>query len=113
MLPTYCRFRLSVSSNFNVISFCSGLSTSFLKSKSGSRIEEGCDALFFLAIFCNCGVRVIKKISIILSMLFGLVCQFLLQVALLFHLEVYEFCCVKRFDVVCLFQNQTFLKTLV
>ena len=51
MLPTYCRFRLSVSSTFNVISTCSGLSTSFLKSNSGSRIEEGCDALFLLLFF--------------------------------------------------------------
>ena len=48
---TYCNFKFSVSSNFIVISACSSLSTSFLKSKSGSRIEEGCDALFFIAIF--------------------------------------------------------------
>ena len=48
-----------------MISACSSLSTSFLKSKSGSRIEEGCDALFFIAIFLNCGVKVIIKISVI------------------------------------------------
>ena len=34
-----------------MISACSSLSTSFLKSKSGSRIEEGCDALFCLLFF--------------------------------------------------------------
>ena len=38
---TYCSFRFSVSSSFIVISACSSLSTNFLKSKSGSRIEEG------------------------------------------------------------------------
>ena len=53
MLFTYCSFKFSVSSNFIVISICSSLSTSFLKSKFGSRIEEGCDALFFIAIFRN------------------------------------------------------------
>ena len=45
---TYCNFRFSVSSSFIVISACSSLSTSFRKSKSGSRIEEGWDALFLL-----------------------------------------------------------------
>ena len=40
MLFTYCNFKFAVSSNFIVISACSSLSTSFLKSKSGSRIEE-------------------------------------------------------------------------
>ena len=49
MLLTFCSFRFSVSSNFIVISACSSLSTRFLKSKSSSRVEEGCDALFF---FC-------------------------------------------------------------
>ena len=53
MLFTYCNFRFSVSSNFIVISACSNLSTSFPNSKFGSRIEEGCDDLFFIAIFCN------------------------------------------------------------
>ena len=48
-----------------MISACSNLSTSFRKSKSGSRIEEGWDALFFIAIFLNCGVKVIIKISVI------------------------------------------------
>ena len=38
---TYCSFRFSVSSSFIVIYACSNLSTYFLKSKSGSRIEEG------------------------------------------------------------------------
>ena len=65
ILLTYCNFRFSVSSSFIVISACSNLSTSFLKSKSGSRIEEGWDALFFIAIFLNCGVKVIIKISVI------------------------------------------------
>ena len=45
---TYCNFRFSVFSSLIVISACSSLSTSFRKSKSGSRIEEGWDALFFL-----------------------------------------------------------------
>ena len=52
MLLTYCSFRFSVSSNFIVISACSSLSTSFLMFKSGSRIEERCDALFLLQFFC-------------------------------------------------------------
>ena len=51
MLLTCCSFRFFVSSNFMVISACSSLSTSFLKSKSGSRIDEGCDALFFFLLF--------------------------------------------------------------
>ena len=38
---TYCSFRFSVSSIFIVVSACSSLSTNFLKSKSGSQIEEG------------------------------------------------------------------------
>ena len=50
ILLIYCSLRFSVSSSFIVISACSSLSTSFLKSKSGSRIEEGCDALFLIAI---------------------------------------------------------------
>ena len=50
MLLKYCSFRFSVYSYFIVISACSRLSTSVLNSKSGSRIEEGCDA-FFLLIF--------------------------------------------------------------
>ena len=53
MLFTYCSFNFSVSFIFVVISACSNLSTSFLKSNSGSRIEEGYDALFFIAIFRN------------------------------------------------------------
>ena len=48
-----------------MISACSNLSTSFLKSKSGSRIDEGCDAPFFIAIFLNWGVRVIIRVSLI------------------------------------------------
>ena len=48
-----------------MISACSSLSTSFLKSNFGSRIEEGCDALFLIAIFLNWGVRVISKSSFI------------------------------------------------
>ena len=51
ILLTYFNFRFSVSSSFIVISACSSLSTSFLKSKSGSRIQEGYDALFFLPFF--------------------------------------------------------------
>ena len=52
MLFTYCNFRF-FSSSFIVISDYSSLSTSFLKSTSGSRSEEGCDALFIFAIFHN------------------------------------------------------------
>ena len=51
ILLTYCSLRFSVSSSFFVISACSNLSTSFLKPKSGPPIDEGCDALFFIAIF--------------------------------------------------------------
>ena len=51
MLFTYCSFNFSVYFNFVVISACSSLSTSFLKSNSGSRIEEGYDALFLLLFF--------------------------------------------------------------
>ena len=53
MLFTYYNFKFSVSSNFIVILVCSSLSTSFLKSISGSRSKDGCDALFFIAIFRN------------------------------------------------------------
>ena len=61
----YCSLRFAVSSSFIVISACSNFSISFLKSKSGSRIEEGCDALFSIALFLNRGVEVIVKISVI------------------------------------------------
>ena len=36
-----------------MISACSNLSTTFLKSKSGSRIDEGCNALFFIVVKMN------------------------------------------------------------
>ena len=49
-----------------MISSCSSLSTSFLKSESGSRIDEGCDALF-LSLFSV--VRVIIKIAVIFVVL--------------------------------------------
>ena len=62
---TYCSLSFSVSSSFIVISACSNLSSSFLKSKSGSRNDEGWDALFSIAFFLNWGVRVIIKISVI------------------------------------------------
>ena len=68
---TYCSFRFSVSSSFIVIAACSSLSSNFLKSKSGSRIEEGWDALFFIAVFCNWCVRVIIKISVIFVFLWS------------------------------------------
>ena len=48
ILLTFCSFRVFVSSNFIVISACSSLPTSFLKSKCGSRVEEGCDDPFLL-----------------------------------------------------------------
>ena len=67
MFFTYYNFIFSVSSSFIVISACSSLITSFLKSISGSRIEDGCDVLSFLSLFFrNCGVRVIIKNSVIL-----------------------------------------------
>ena len=53
MVFIYCSFKFSVSSNFIVVSACSSSSTNFLQSKSVSRFEEGCDALFFLAFFRN------------------------------------------------------------
>ena len=66
MLFTYCNFKYSVSSSFLVISAYSSLSTCFRKSISGSRIEDQCDAPFFIAIFFyNCVVGVIIKISVI------------------------------------------------
>ena len=61
ILLTYFSLRFSVSSSFIVISACSSLSTSFLNPKSDSRIEEGCDAVFLIAIFLNWSVRVIIK----------------------------------------------------
>ena len=65
MLLTYCNLKFSVSSSFIIISACSCLSTSFRKSISGSRNEDGCDALFFIAIFRNCGESVIVTIFVI------------------------------------------------
>ena len=65
MLFTYCNLKFSVSSSFIMISACTCLSTSFQKSISGSPNEDGCDALFFIAVFRNCGVRVILKIFVI------------------------------------------------
>ena len=53
MLFTYCSFKFSDSFIFTVICACFSLSTSFPESKSGSRIEQGYDALFFKAIFRN------------------------------------------------------------
>ena len=47
------------------------------------------------------------------KMLFGLVFRSLLLVVWSFRLVVYEFHCIKLFDVVCSFLNQTFLKILV
>ena len=41
MLFTDCNFNFSVSSNIIEISACSSFSTKFLKTKSGSWIEEG------------------------------------------------------------------------
>ena len=60
MLFTYFNFKFSNPFNFIVISAYSSLSTGFWKSLSSSRIEDGCDALFF-AIFCGVDVRVIIK----------------------------------------------------
>ena len=60
MLFTYSNFKFSNPFNFIVISAYSSLSNSFRKSLSSSRIEDGCDALFF-AIFRGVDVRVIIK----------------------------------------------------
>ena len=40
---------------------------------SGSRIEVGCEALFFIAIFCSCGVKVIIKTSVFFLFLYSCV----------------------------------------
>ena len=52
---TFCYSRFSVSPNFTVISACSSLSTSFLKSKSGSlnlkSKSRKCVMLSFLLLF--------------------------------------------------------------
>ena len=47
-----------------MISACSCLSTSFRKSMSGPRIDDGCDALFFIATLRSCDDRAIIKISV-------------------------------------------------
>ena len=65
ILFTYCNSKFSVSCNFIVISACSYLTTSFRYSISSSRIEDGCEALFFIASFRSCDVEVIIKISVI------------------------------------------------
>ena len=48
-----------------------------------------------------------------MNLLFGLMFQFIMRVVYLFLSVVYEFHCIKLFDVVCFFQSQTFLKILV
>ena len=58
-------FTFSVPASFIVISACSNLSANFQKSILGSRIDDGCDALFLNAIFINCDVKVIMRISVI------------------------------------------------
>ena len=42
-------------------SACSSLPNNFLKSILGSRIDDACDALFFIAFLTNCGVRIIIR----------------------------------------------------
>ena len=56
--------KFSVSSSFIVFSACSSIST-IRKSIAGYQIKDGCYALFSIAIFPNCGVSVIIKISVI------------------------------------------------
>ena len=64
MLFTYCNFKFSVFiSNFIKISACSSLSTSFRKSISGSRIEDGCDALFLLFFLIEVLVSSLRLLS--------------------------------------------------
>ena len=53
---THCSFNFSVFSSWP---------TSFRKFISDSRIDDGCDALFFIAILRIFGIRVIIKISVI------------------------------------------------
>ena len=65
MFQLYCKFNSFVSSNFILISAYTNLSTSFLKSILGSRIGEGCADLYFIAVFRNCCVKIIIKISVI------------------------------------------------
>ena len=65
ILFTYCNFKFSVSSNFIVISACSSLCTSLRKSMSGSRTDDRCDALFFIANYLKCCVELIIKNSVI------------------------------------------------
>ena len=64
MLFTFCSFKISIYFNLLVTSACSSLSKIFRKFKSGSRINGGYDALFFYAIFRNCGDGVIIKFSV-------------------------------------------------
>ena len=54
-------FKFSASSNFLVIPVRSIVSTSFRNSMSGSRVEDGCDVLFFFAIFRSCLVEVVTN----------------------------------------------------
>ena len=74
MLFTYCNFKDSVSSSFLVISAYSSLSTCFRKSISGSRIEDQCDAPFFMAIFFI--IVVLESSSRSLSFLFFIIMRF-------------------------------------
>ena len=63
--PDYMNTKMTEILTMTLIWACSSLSTSFLKSILGSQFDDGCDALFFNAIFRSCGVRVIFKISVI------------------------------------------------
>ena len=90
ILLTYCNFRFSVSSSFIVISACSNLSTSFRKSKSGSRIEEGWMLsfllLFSLIVVLRSSLRFLSSLCFysrvyLVNMLFELVFRFLLLIA--------------------------------
>ena len=76
-----------------MISACSSLSTSFRKSMSGSRIEDGCDALFLIAFFRSCGVKNIIKTSVFFVFFYSCVVSeyaFLTNVCKLFNCFVRE-----------------------
>ena len=109
-------FKFSVSSNFIVVSACSSLSTSFRISMSGPRIDDGCDALFFIATLRSCDDRAIIKISFnfetlwscVLVMLFLVKFHHLLRVVLLSRWGVYGFGYIRFFGDVYFFRVERF-----
>ena len=117
---TYCKMRFFVSSNLNVSSACSSLSTSFLTLVLELRKDV---MLSFWLLFSAIEVleSSLKSLSIkcffthdcLMNMVFRLALRSLLLVVWSFRLIVYEFCCIKLLDVVCSFLNQILLKILL